>query len=116
MYTIENIDDLFCVFKQESLGQRMVSAYKTKEEAAAAVRRYIAKERGITMKTLTVTLTEEQAARAMAALDHHRREVLEDYNDREYADDLRVIYKLIDDAWWKATLEEDKISSTSVSK
>ena len=47
MYTIENIDDLFCVFKQESLGQRMVSAYKTKEEATAAVGRYIAEENKI---------------------------------------------------------------------
>lgn len=40
MFWVEEIDGLFCVFEQERLGQRIVSAFATKKEAVEAVKRY----------------------------------------------------------------------------
>ncbi len=37
-YTIEKWDDLYCVYKQERTGQRIIGAYETKEEAIEAIK------------------------------------------------------------------------------
>lgn len=42
-YYIEMTDDLYCVYRRERMGDRIVSAHNTLKEAKEAVRRYRAK-------------------------------------------------------------------------
>ena len=43
-YIIEEWDGLYCVFRQEGFGMRIVASFDTVEEAAEAIARYKANE------------------------------------------------------------------------